>query len=117
MSESTVLHRLQDGVMTITFNRLEVLNALDFPTTETFVQAIQACIDNDAVRVVIITGAGCGFCAGGDMKALWEHIQRGGTASHYLRDLTVLLHRAPADLRLMEKPVKPRLMVSRAGPG
>ena len=37
MSESTVLHHLQDGVMTITFNRLEVLNALDFPTTETFV--------------------------------------------------------------------------------
>jgi len=51
------------------------------------------------------------------MKALWEHIQRGGTASHYLRDLTVLLHRATADLRLMEKPVKAAIngVVSGAG--
>jgi 2-(1,2-epoxy-1,2-dihydrophenyl)acetyl-CoA isomerase len=105
MSESTILHRLQDDVMIITFNRPEVLNALDFPTTEAFVQAIQSCIDDDAVRAVIITGAGRGFCAGGDMKALWEHIQRGGTASHYLRDLTVLLHRATTDLRLIGKPV------------
>jgi 2-(1,2-epoxy-1,2-dihydrophenyl)acetyl-CoA isomerase len=105
MSESTVLHQMQDELMVITLNRPEVLNALDFPATEAFVQAIQDCIDNDAVRAVIITGTDRGFCAGGDMKALWEHIQRGGTASHYLRDLTVLLHRATTDLRLMEKPV------------
>ena len=105
MSESTVLHRLQDGVMIITFNRPEVLNALDFPTTEAFVRAIQVCKADDDVHAVIITGAGFGFCAGGDMKALWKYIQRGGTASQYLRDLTALLHRATTDLCLIEKPV------------
>jgi len=105
METPSILCDLEDGVTTITFNRPEVLNALDLPTTAAFVQTIHSCIDNDAVRVVIITGVGRGFCAGGDMKALWEHIQRGGSASHYLRDLTVLLHRAVCDLRLMEKPV------------
>jgi 2-(1,2-epoxy-1,2-dihydrophenyl)acetyl-CoA isomerase len=51
------------------------------------------------------------------MKALWEHIQRGGTASHYLRDLTVLLHRATTDLCLMGKPVIAAVngVASRAG--
>jgi len=63
MSESTILHRLQDGVIIITFNQPEVLNALDFSTTEAFVQAIQICIADDDVHVVIITGAGFGFCA------------------------------------------------------
>ena len=63
MSESTILHRLQDGVIIITFNRPEVLNALDFSTTEAFVQAIQICMADDDVHAVIITGAGFGFCA------------------------------------------------------
>ncbi|MBI5955423.1 MAG: enoyl-CoA hydratase/isomerase family protein, partial [Chloroflexi bacterium] len=52
-----------------------------------------------------LTGAGRGFCAGGDMKATWEHIQRGGDPRHFFRDLTVPLHRAITDMRLMEKPV------------
>ncbi|OGO35789.1 MAG: hypothetical protein A2W35_09670 [Chloroflexi bacterium RBG_16_57_11] len=109
MSEPTVLNCLQDGVLAITLNRPAVLNALDFPATEALAQAIQAGKDDDAVRVVVrvvmIKDTGRGFCAGGDIKALWEHVQRGGSASHYLRDLTVLLHRITLDLRLMEKPV------------
>jgi 2-(1,2-epoxy-1,2-dihydrophenyl)acetyl-CoA isomerase len=105
MSEPTILTCLQDGMLDITLNRPAVLNALDFPMAKAFSQAIQAGKDDDAVRVVMITGAGRGFCAGGDMKALWEHVQRGGSASHYLRDLTILLHRIALDLRLMEKPV------------
>ena len=92
-------------MLTITLNRPTVLNALDFPTAEALVQVIQNGKDNDEVRVVMITGAGRGFCIGGDMKALWEHVQHGGNASHYLRDLTVLLHRITLDLRLIEKPV------------
>jgi 2-(1,2-epoxy-1,2-dihydrophenyl)acetyl-CoA isomerase len=105
MSEPAILSCLQDGVLTITLNRPEVLNALDFPLAEALVQAIQTGKDDDAARVVMITGTGRGFCAGGDMKALWENVQRGGSPSHYLRDLTVLLHRITLDLRLMDKPV------------
>ena len=39
------------------------------------------------------------------MKAVWEHIQSGKDPRHFFRDLTVPLHRAIADIRLMEKPV------------
>jgi len=104
-TQRTVLMSVEDGVATVTLNRPEVFNALDIPTTEALVQAIQACMDDDGVRAVILTGAGRAFCAGGDMKAAWEYIQSGGDPRHFLRDLTVFLHRATTDLRLIEKPV------------
>jgi len=105
MRDQTVLLNVEDGVATITLNRPEVLNALDLPMAEALVRAVQACVEDDGVRTVILTGAGRGFCAGGDMKAAWEHIQAGGDPGHFFRDLTVPLHRAITDIRLMEKPV------------
>ncbi len=105
MTGRNVLVDIEDSVATLTLNRPEVLNALDVSTTEALVEAIQACMDDADIRSVILTGAGRGFCAGGDMKALWRHVQNGGSASHFLRDLTALLHRAITDLRRIEKPV------------
>ncbi|MBI4757793.1 MAG: enoyl-CoA hydratase/isomerase family protein [Chloroflexi bacterium] len=105
MRDQTVLLNVQDGVATITLNRPEVLNALDLPMAEALVRAVQVCMEDDGVRTVILTGAGRGFCAGGDMKAAWEHVQAGGDPGHFFRDLTVPLHRAITDMRLMEKPV------------
>ncbi len=105
MTDQSVLLDMQDGVATITLNRPEVLNALDLPMAEALVRAIQVCMDDDGIRAVLMTGAGRGFCAGGDMKAAWEHIQAGGDPHHFFRDLTVPIHRAITDMRLMEKPI------------
>jgi 2-(1,2-epoxy-1,2-dihydrophenyl)acetyl-CoA isomerase len=105
MTGQVVRLNVSDAVATVTLNRPEVLNALSFPMTEALAKAIQVCKDDDNIRAVIIIGAGRGFCAGGDMKAVWEHIQAGGDPRHFFRDLTVPLHRAVTDIRLMEKPV------------
>lgn len=105
MPDRNVQLRVSNAVATITLNRPEALNALDLPTVTELVTAIQACRDDDSVRAVIITGAGRGFCAGGDMKAAWKHIQKAGNARGFFADLTVPLHRAITDIRVIEKPV------------
>jgi 2-(1,2-epoxy-1,2-dihydrophenyl)acetyl-CoA isomerase len=105
MTNQSVLLNVAGSVATITLNRPEVFNALNQPMAEALVRAIQKCMDDATVRAAILTGAGRGFCAGGDMKAAWAHIQAGGDPRHFFRDLTVPLHRLIADMRLMEKPI------------
>ncbi len=117
MTDQIVRLDVSDATATITLNRPEVLNALNLSMIEALVKAIQACKDDDNVRALIITGAGRGFCAGGDMKAAWEHIQAGGDPRHFFRDLTVPLHRAIADIRLIEKPVIAAINGSVGGAG
>ena len=105
MTDQTVLLSTIDGVATIILNRPDVLNALNLSASEALAKAIQSCKEDNSVRAVLLTGAGRGFCAGGDMKAAWEHHQAGGDVRHFFCDLTVPLHRAVTDIRLMEKPV------------
>jgi len=78
MTDEKVLMRVDEGIASITFNRPQVLNALDIPMIEELVRNLQACAEEPSVSVVLLTGAGRGFCVGGDMKAAWEHIQAGG---------------------------------------
>ncbi|MEX0682815.1 MAG: enoyl-CoA hydratase-related protein [Dehalococcoidia bacterium] len=67
---SDLLFESKDYVATITLNRPERLNAISGPMLESFSQALRdADADND-VRVIVITGAGRGFCAGLDLKDL-----------------------------------------------
>ena len=64
------LYDVNDGVATITFNRPDVLNALTF---EIYAQLRDLMLElrrAEAVRVVIITGAGKAFCAGGDVHRI-----------------------------------------------
>ncbi len=75
-----ILFDVTDGVATITLNRPDKLNAYTTPMGDDVTAAFRACRDDDAVRAVILTGAGRGFCAGVDLDHLKAH-QAGGNAA------------------------------------
>ncbi len=65
----TLLYSVEDGIATITLNRPEKLNAFTGQMRDDVIAAFDATDADDAVRVVIVTGAGRGFCAGADLSA------------------------------------------------
>ena len=68
----TVRFEVSGPVATITLNRPDRLNAM----TEELIGGVLACLEqaaaDDAIRAVVLTGAGRGFCAGGDLGAMGE---------------------------------------------
>jgi enoyl-CoA hydratase/carnithine racemase len=72
MSERTVLYEVENQVATITLNRPDRLNALTRQMEDELAEAMQRADEADDVRVIILTGAGRGFCAGADMESLGE---------------------------------------------
>ncbi|MBI2761258.1 MAG: enoyl-CoA hydratase/isomerase family protein, partial [Chloroflexi bacterium] len=64
-----VLFAKTDVVGTITLNRPVVLNAVNWSILRRLKHALQLAQDDPEVKVVIITGAGRAFCAGGDIQS------------------------------------------------
>jgi len=64
----TLLYGIEDGVLTITLNRPDQLNALTDTMLADIVAAFDAADDDDEVRAVLVTGAGKAFCAGADLS-------------------------------------------------
>ncbi len=67
-----ILTHLEDGILTITLNRPDKLNAWTGTMESECRTVITEAGDDDAVRCIVITGAGRGFCAGADMDGLQE---------------------------------------------
>jgi enoyl-CoA hydratase/carnithine racemase len=63
----TLLYDVAGGVATVTLNRPERLNAVNTTVIHELVQAFEQADGDDAVRAVIVTGAGRAFCAGADL--------------------------------------------------
>ena len=71
-----VLYSVTGGVATITLNRPEKLNALNAEMFHGLMAAFDETDGDDAVRAVVVTGAGRAFCAGADLS-------RGGATFDY----------------------------------
>lgn len=72
MSYESILTEVSSGVLTVTMNRPEKLNAWTRQMGAEMAQAIAAAnADNDIIAIVV-TGAGRGFCAGADMSAVFQ---------------------------------------------
>jgi enoyl-CoA hydratase/carnithine racemase len=68
MPYETLLTDLTDNIFTITINRPDKLNALNTQMIRDFLDVFDEADANDAVRAIIVTGAGRAFCAGADLS-------------------------------------------------
>ncbi len=69
-SEPVVLTTDEDRVRIITLNRPEKRNAFDLALRTELIKTIEAAMADDQVRVLVLTGAGGAFCAGGDISIM-----------------------------------------------
>ncbi len=67
MAYETLLTELEDGVLTVTLHRPDRLNALDQTMLDELLALLDEADADDAVRVLIFTGSGRGYCAGADL--------------------------------------------------
>ncbi len=99
-----------DAVLTVTLNRPESYNAFTRSMHEAFGEALEQAAD-PAIRAVVLTGAGRGFCAGQDVGE-FERLDR-GIAEH----LEQTYHRNVRAIRTLEKPVIAAVNGAAAGAG
>src|SRR3989442_1035429 len=76
MAYSEILLEVGDGVALVTLNRPERLNAYTPTMGRELSEAFAACDADDAVRAIIVTGAGRAFCAGADLARGGETFDR-----------------------------------------
>jgi len=79
----TLLYAVEDGIATVTLNRPDKLNAFNTQMMRDLIDVFDETDGDDAVRCVIITGAGRAFCAGADLSAggeTFDYEKRGGEA-------------------------------------
>ncbi len=100
-----ILVDVRDAIGTLTLNRPEKLNAYTTEMGEEVTSVLRAWRDDDAVRAVILTGAGRGFCAGVDLEHLKAH-QAGRNASQGPRlGEEDFLKKLPLELAAYPKPL------------
>jgi enoyl-CoA hydratase/carnithine racemase len=80
MTTTDILYDVSEGIATITLNRPDKLNAWTGQMGLEVRAAMEAAQADEAVRVIILTGAGRGFCAGADMSLLNELAAKGHDA-------------------------------------
>jgi len=68
MQYNTLTVEIQDYILTLTLNRPEAMNAFTVEMANELIDVFQNASDNDAVRVIVVTGAGRAFCAGMDLS-------------------------------------------------
>ena len=99
---SDLLYEVKDKIATITLNRPDKLNAFTGPMIDAWAKALAEAQADDDVNVVVVTGAGRAFCAGGDVARMRETKP---TPLENKNQLWENIHRVPRTLEAMDKPV------------
>lgn len=81
MEYEEIRYEVDEGIATITLHRPERLNAFTVRMLEEMLDALDRVDADDAVRALIVTGAGRGFCAGADLSGGPTSFDRGGAAA------------------------------------
>lgn len=109
MAYETILYEVGSGIGSITLNRPDKLNSFNMQMHKEFIDVLRKAERDAAVRCIVITGAGRGFCAGQDLGALGT-----GPISDIVRNnYNVWVSK----IRTMEKPVLAAVNGVAAGAG
>ena len=90
------------GVALLTLNRPDKLNSFNGVMIRNWEAALDAAHNDDAVKVIVLTGAGRAFCAGGDADEMAE-MENAGNIQR--RDYLRAIHHIPLTMERMDKPV------------
>jgi 2-(1,2-epoxy-1,2-dihydrophenyl)acetyl-CoA isomerase len=110
-----ILEGRHEGIATLVMNRPDRLNALNNELASALNDALGRIAGDDTVRVVVVTGAGRAFCAGGDLGALGKGRQTGAT--HELEPLLRAGMQMVLKMRTMPQPVIAAVNGAAAGAG
>ncbi len=102
--ESPILFGVADGVATITLNRPDKLNAFTVEMADLWADRLEEACRRDDVDVIVMTGAGRGFCAGGDISLLMR-ARSGAPPAERRSEIADHVHRIPRALSQTDKPV------------
>ena len=94
---------IYDGIATVTMNRPERMNCLDFETCDAVLKAIKTAVANADTKVIILRGSGRAFCAGGDVKGMCDAKE----PERFLMDIASRIHRI-----VMEVQSSPKLVIA-----
>ncbi len=100
-----ILYEVSDSIATVTLNRPNKLNAYIPEMGSEVVDAFARSRADDAVRAVILTGAGRGFCAGVDLDALKAHQAKASTRQGPRLGEEAFVRSFPLELAEFPKPV------------
>ena len=109
------LYSVNDGVATLTFNRPEVMNALTFEVYAQLRDLFETLRYDEAVRVVMLTGAGDNFCSGGDVHQIIGELLKRDMKGHL--EFTRMTGAVVQNMRLLDKPIIAALNGMTAGAG
>lgn len=113
--ERLVHEKIENGLAIVTLNRPEKLNALDNDLAAAFNKTMLKISQDESIHIVVITGAGRAFCAGGDLEVIRNARESGDS-----KDLEPLLRggmQAVLKIRTMPQPVIAAVNGAAAGAG
>src|SRR6266404_5073024 len=111
-----LLYEVKDAIATLTLNRPERLNALGDTLRDDLYDAVLRASQDADVRVIVVTGAGKGFCAGGDVKAMNE-VKEGRAERPLIDRVAPLRDRVLLAMRDAPQPVIAAVNGAAAGAG
>ena len=112
----SLIYEVKDAIATLTLNRPERLNALGGTLRDDLYDAVLRASGDADVRVIVVTGAGKGFCSGGDVKAMHESKQS-GTGRPLIDKVAPLRDRVLLAMRDAPQPIIAAVNGAAAGAG